>query len=133
MPEVGRPPPADTDGGEEAKPVEPEAFVAWLSDGVSAGRLQLNQVNSLLHVVPEGLLVVSPRAFKGYAGEGEGRNWEYVQRRFVRLRWHRVHAQGKSIFEYEVRGERKTSVLKGMVVSDPSGGSEFVFAIRTRV
>lgn len=103
---------------DDAKPDEPEAFIAWLSAGVNSGRLQLNQVNSLLHVVPEGLLLVSPKVFKVYAGDADGRNWEYVQRRFVRRRWHRVHAAGKNIFEYEVKGDRKSSRLKGIVVSD---------------
>lgn len=103
---------------DDAKPDEPEAFIAWLRAGVNSGRLQLNQVNSLLHVVPEGLLLVSPKVFKVYAGDADGRNWEYVQRRFVRRRWHRVHAAGKNIFEYEVKGDRKSSRLKGIVVSE---------------
>ncbi|TVR84535.1 MAG: relaxase, partial [Rhodospirillales bacterium] len=95
---------------------------AWLTDGIRERRLELNQVGALVHVVPEGLLLVSPRIFKVYAGTDpeSGRHWEYVQRRLLRKRWHRVHARGRGIFEYQVSGERKTSRLKGIVLTDPT-------------
>jgi integrating conjugative element relaxase (TIGR03760 family) len=110
--------PAGAAGSEGHLPAEPEAFITWLQQGIESGRLVLNQPNSLLHVVDEGLLIVSPRTFRVYAADGEGRNWEYVQRRFVRLRWNRWTQAGKGIFEYAVVGERKSSRLKGLVISD---------------
>jgi hypothetical protein len=75
----------------------------------------------LLHVVPEGLLLVLPRLFRTYAERSVARpDWQYVQRRFLRLRWHRHDASGRGIFTYEVKGNRKTSQLKGIVVADPT-------------
>jgi integrating conjugative element relaxase (TIGR03760 family) len=121
LPDEGVPVSADAEAREAELPAEPEAFITWVRDGLASGRLRPNRVNALLHVVPEGLLIVSPKAFKVYADEGEGRNWEYVQRRFVRLRWHRFDADRKGILTYEVRGDRKSGRLKGLVVRDPEG------------
>ncbi len=92
-----------------------ERFLAWLREGVTTGRIQLNTVNARVHVVPEGLLLVSPAIFKDFDRE----NWQHVQKRFTKLRIHRRHTDGTNIHTYKVTGKRKQSRIKGYLLPDP--------------
>lgn len=96
-----------------------EQFLAWLRDGVTTGRTQVNTVNARLHVVPEGVLLVSPAVFKDFDRE----NWHHVQKRFTKLRIHRRCADGTNIHTYKVIGQRKQSRIKGYLL--PDAGSAF--------
>ena len=114
-----RPPPDETSRPhtEDDGPAEPAAFIEWLRSGVVDGVLEVNTPEAVLHGVEEGLLIISPRVFKKYAGTTG--SWEQVQRRFLRRRFHRRNTDNTNIFRYEVRGKRRTSILKGVLVSDP--------------
>ena len=50
----------------EIKPTHPEAsaFFAWLQDGIREGSIKYNLANAFVHFVPEGILLVSPRAIR---------------------------------------------------------------------
>jgi conjugal transfer pilus assembly protein TraI len=94
-----------------------EQFLAWLRDTLTTGRIQVNTVNARIHVVPEGILLVSPAIFKDFDHE----NWQQVQKRFTKLRIHRRHADGTNIHTYKVIGHRKQSRIKGYLLPDPQG------------
>jgi hypothetical protein len=65
--------------------------------------------------VKEGVLVVSPRAFREFAPD----NWEYVQKRFTKLGLHRQAPNDSNIWMYQVRGERKSGVVRGFLLDNP--------------
>jgi hypothetical protein len=94
-----------------------EQFLAWLRDGVTAGRVLVNSVNARIHVVPEGVLLISPAIFKDFDRE----NWQQVQKRFTKLRIHRRRTDGTNIHTYKVIGHRKQSRIKGYLLPDPIG------------
>ena len=54
----------DVDGGQ---PDAARSFMAWLQQGLADGTLPVNVAGALIHFVPEGMLLVSPRIFREFA------------------------------------------------------------------
>lgn len=92
-----------------------DRFLCWLKEGIASGRLAINAVNARVHVVPEGLLLVSPGIFKDFDRE----NWSQVQKRFQKLRLHQRTAQATNIWAYQVKGDRKQSRINGLLIAEP--------------
>jgi integrating conjugative element relaxase (TIGR03760 family) len=92
-----------------------QQFLAWLKDGLSAGRLQINNVKARIHTVPEGLLLVSPGIFRDF----DAPNWAHTQQRFQKLKLHEKNVDGTNVYTYLVKGKRKTpSLLKGFLITN---------------
>ncbi len=89
-------------------------FLHWLTTGLRTGKHKLNTADARLHVVREGLLLVSPAIFKDY----DLGNWEYVQKRFSKLGLHRKQGN-TNIWRYQVSGQKKRGVVQGMLLPDP--------------
>lgn len=90
-------------------------FLCWLKAGIASGRLAINAVNARVHVVPEGLLLVSPGIFKDFDRD----NWSQVQKRFQKLRLHQRTPQATNIWTYQVKGDRKQSRINGLLIAEP--------------
>lgn len=101
------------------------AFLGWLTDGVSRGYIRVNQADARLHVVPEGLLLVSPAIFKDYARAiQQPKLWDRAQGAFCQLGLHRRAEDDGNILQYKVElpdGNHGGSAptLKGIVITDP--------------
>lgn len=91
-----------------------QVFFAWLREGLQTGRFALNEVHARLHIVNEGLLLVSPAIFKDF----DAADWERAQRRFQKLKLHRKTPQGTNIWRYAVEGARKRSRINGLLIPD---------------
>ncbi len=92
-----------------------DRFLQWLKTGIASGRLVINAVNARVHVVPEGLLLVSPGIFKDFDRE----NWALVQKRFQKLKLHQRTPQATNVWTYRVKGDRKQSRINGLLIADP--------------
>ena len=92
-----------------------ERFLHWLSEGLRTGQHPVNTTEAFLHTVKEGVLLVSPRAFKLFAPD----NWEYVQKRFTKLKLHKPAPNDSNIWLYHVRGEKKSGMVRGFLISNP--------------
>ncbi len=109
-------PTADDAAPGEESPVDlGDRFLAWLREGVASGRLVLNARNARVHVTTEGLLLVSPAIFK----EFDLVRWAEAQKRFQKRRLHRKTDSGTNIWSFAVAGERKRSVVKGLLIPSP--------------
>ena len=97
-----------------------DRFLFWLKAGIASGRLAINAVNARVHVVPEGLLLVSPGIFKDFDRE----NWSQVQKRFQKLSLHQRTPQATNIWAYQVKGDRKQSRINGVLIADPERALE---------
>ena len=119
----------DVDAGQ---PDAAGCFMAWLQQGLADGTLPVNVVGALIHFVPEGMLLVSPRIFRVFAmrfGEDGDRGaraagdpdiGKSIQRQFLRAGWHRRGEKGVNMLSYQVmRGERAVSQLSGVVIPNP--------------
>ena len=46
-----------------------DKFVGWIQQGLGTGSLSYNEADSLVHFVPEGMAILTPKAFKVYLEE----------------------------------------------------------------
>lgn len=93
------------------------AFVAWLHESLIAGRIQINGPGARVHVVPEGLLLVSPAVFQDF-GRTE---WAQVQKGFQKLKLHRKAGGGANIHSYMNEGSSKGGgLIQGFLIPDPA-------------
>ena len=107
-----------------------EHFIAWLRDGIATHRLVINDAKALVHTVTGTGYLVSPGIFQRYAQEHptiarlakqeQLSDWEWVQKRFEKLRVHRKQDSGLNIWVCEVTGPRKTRRLHGYLLIDAS-------------
>lgn len=121
---TAEPPPqsmASCDSGADAPlPEDPgDACLEWIRRGVADGSLLVNTREARIHVVPEGVLLVSPGIFRDFAS-ATGHAWNTAQKRFQRLQLHDKSSEGTNIHRYVVRGERQTSRINGLLIRDTS-------------
>ncbi|MCA4130720.1 TraI domain-containing protein [Pseudomonas aeruginosa] len=107
-----------------------EHFMAWLQQGVASRRLIINDAKALVHTVGDTAYLVSPGVFQRYAQEHpqvgtlakqeSQQDWQWVQKRFERLQYHRKHPNGLNIWTCEVTGPRKSRRLHGYLLIEPA-------------
>ena len=107
-------------------------FMGWVQEGLANGRLRFNESGALIHFVPEGMLLVSPRIFREFAkahgedGKGgatpdEAQPGKLIQRQVLRAAWHVRADKGINMLTYHViRGGRRISQLSGVVIEKPA-------------
>ena len=105
---------ATQEGNADAqKIVDPAAaFISWLVDGIRSGALALNTPKARVHVVNEGLLLLSPAVFRAFAGD----DWRTVQKRFLKQKLTEKTAEGENFFHYRMDTKRGKKPLKGMLI-----------------
>lgn len=92
-----------------------EAFLAWLTHGITSGVLSVNAPKGHLHVVDAGLLLASPAVFRAFAGD----NWREVQKRFLKRRMTEKTPNGENIFHYRPLDGRGRETIKGLLIRNP--------------
>lgn len=103
-------------------------FWAWLAEGLAARDIDYNQPGARVHVVPEGVLLVSPGLFQDYAEQANRRlaagdeplTWEKAQKRFLKLGLHQRTATGLNVHRYAVAGDRRKTRINGVLLADPA-------------
>ena len=116
----------ETGNNHQAEPGEEDhaglAFESWLKTGIATGALSLNNAKAKVHVVQEGVLLISPTIFQMYAREArkEQWDWRYIQKMYQRLGRNQKTPEGENIWRYQVTGGRKKSILKGWLITDPN-------------
>ena len=96
-------------------------FLSWLQQQAAQNQLSVNTPTARLHVVEEGLLLVSPAVFKDYASLKNGDDeWGHIQKRFLKMKLNQKLSDGTNVHRYVVSGERSTSHVKGILLPDPS-------------
>lgn len=97
-------------------------FIKWLVEGVKAGRIPINQPANKVHLVEEGLFLVSPSIFRQYESENINTAWQKAQRELTKKKINEKTATGENIFEYEIMtktGRNKSSSIKGILIPNP--------------
>ncbi|WP_019568999.1 MobH family relaxase [Thioalkalivibrio sp. ALMg13-2] len=95
------------------------ACLEWIRRGVADGSLFVNTREARVHVVPEGVLLVSPRIFRDFAA-ATGHEWSAAQKRFQKLGVHAKSPEGTNIYRYLVQGERQGGRINGLLIPDMS-------------
>ena len=65
---------------EGGKEVPAAKFMEWLRTGIGQGRIPYNEKDARVHVVPEGVLLVTPNIFKDFTDECGGGRRDTVQK-----------------------------------------------------
>lgn len=102
---------------EEFTPTHSNEFLAWLQTVISRGRNEINTKNARIHVVEEGLFLISPGIFKDFNLE----QYSSVQKRFLKLRLHQRRPDGTNIWSAAVEKPevgRRTSIIKGILIPE---------------
>lgn len=96
-------------------------FTKWLIDGIKSGSIPMNNNGNLVHLVDEGLFLVSPRVFREFETQ-TGLPWAVAQRELQKKRINLKTQRGENIFEYEIlskTGRSSTKKVKGMLIPNP--------------
>ena len=131
----GAPPPAAAVAGQPRAIDEAQRFMAWLEQGIFGGSIRINEPGALVHGVPDGMLLVSPRIFREFAKQcreeiallrpgvtaSETDTGKWVLRQVLRAGWHLQVDQGVNMLTYQVmRADRAVSSLSGVVIKNPA-------------
>ena len=107
-----------------------EHFLLWLKHGIASKRIIINDTLALVHTVNDTVFLVTPGIFRRYVQEhlqtavlakASGlTDWEWTQKQFARLSQHRKQSNGLNIWTCNVVGPRKSRLLHGYLLADPS-------------
>lgn len=113
---------------------EPAAsFKRWVQDGISSGELKVNCEGAMIHMVEDGMALVSPIVFhryvQSYLDDAGGVNPPAlcVQRDFIKSGWHSVGGNKSNFQHYEIiKRDRVVARLTCLVVRKPEDWMESV-------
>jgi len=99
-------------------------FVSWLAQGIAAGQIPVNQPSARVHIVPEGILLISPVIFRDYArAHGGEAGWERAQKSFLKAKIHLPTTDKSNLHHYRVEKaggnytDAPAKIMKGMLVA----------------
>lgn len=91
-----------------------DRFLLWLREQINSGAARINTVDARIHVVPQGMVLVSPAIFRDF----DPVNWRSAQRHFQRLKLHKKLPDETNIWTFKVEKDRKRSELKAYLIPD---------------
>lgn len=95
-----------------------DAFLQWLRCGITDGEIAVNTPDARVHVVDDGVLLVSPGIFRDF-GQATQRNWSNTQKRFLKQRHHRKNpTDGTNIHHFIAERDRRSGYVKGVLIPD---------------
>ena len=97
-------------------------FVDWLAQNIRDKRVEINTPRARLHVLHEGLAIITPGTFRDFSPE----RWEHAQKRFQKLKIHKKTANDTNVWTCQVAKDRKHSIIRVMLIPD----AETVFGTR---
>lgn len=100
-------------GDDTKPPAEPSElalkFMQWVQSGLVQRTLKFNEAGAVVHFVPEGMALVSPKIFRDFAAatDSDGQSHELgakVQRDVIKCGWHLPAPNRTNIIKYEIQG-----------------------------
>ena len=99
-------------------------FITWIKEGLQERKIQVNNSKALVHIVKEGVLIVTPIAFKKFIWEnklnaGGGninkqmtRIQDRLKTNMEKKKLHRRTKSGLNIHTYQINGDSKSAKIK---------------------
>ncbi len=99
-----------------------DAFFAWLRNGIQSGEIKTNRPKARVHVVGEGVALMTPGIFQDYASaQINGRtDWASIQKKVLKKNWHVRDVQGLNVIKYQVEGGKKSATINVILFNDES-------------
>jgi hypothetical protein len=91
-----------------------QRFVEWLKTNIREGRIEINTTRARVHVLTEGLALITPGIFRDFSPL----HWERAQKRFQKLRLHAKTEKDTNVWTCQVSKDRRTSTVKVMLIPD---------------
>ena len=100
---------SDSDSGER--------FRQWIENGINHSTLSVNTRTSVVHVLKQGIFLVSPIAFMKFA-EGHSSDWKEVQRNFqsLKINLKNPNERDENWWQVRIQARDKLSMLRGWIV-----------------
>ena len=105
---------ADSSPDDEGSTDLGQRFIEWLKTNVREERIEINTPRARVHVLPEGLALITPGIFRDFSPL----HWERAQKRFQKLRLHAKTEKDTNVWTCQVSKERRTSTVKVMLIPD---------------
>lgn len=91
-----------------------DVFVDWIGDGIKNRKLKYNSMSAAIHIVDEGVALLTPEIFKRFClthglMEKDGREWDRLQKRIDRKKINIKTDDGRNmnVHRYWAVGERR--------------------------
>lgn len=117
-PNADQPRPRQAAHFELSSPEAGRSFLRWLKNGLVEKTMRINDVDTDIHIVEEGVFLLAPAIFKrfldqhGFDGDKHHRN---LSTKFCRLRLH-LRNGDVNIHNYWVHGKSRKSQIKGWIL-----------------
>ena len=92
-----------------------QRFVEWLKANIREARIEINTPRARVHVLTEGLALITPGIFRDFSPH----HWERAQKRFQKLRLHAKTEKDTNVWTCQVAKDRRSSTVKAMLIPDP--------------
>jgi conjugal transfer pilus assembly protein TraI len=98
-------------------------FFAWIQSGVQQGQLKVNQPKARIHVVDEGVILVTPGIFQDFAksqSNAANLKWTAIQQKVLKKNWHVRDENGLNVIKFQVNGKSKSTSVNAILFQDVS-------------
>jgi hypothetical protein len=89
-----------------------QRFVEWLKTNIREERIEINTARARVHVLTEGLALITPGIFRDFSPH----HWERAQKRFQKLRLHAKTEKDTNVWTCQVSKNRRISTVKVMLI-----------------
>ncbi len=95
-------------------------FFEWLQDGVLSGKIKTNAAKARIHVVSDGVIVVTPGIFQDFSESTQNRlDWKDTQKKVLKQKLHSRDDKGLNVIKYEVKGRSRMTKINTILFNDP--------------
>ncbi len=100
-------------------------FLGWLQQNLRTGKLKINRRNAMVHIVAEGILLLSPKIFKAFTNDYDAlhgddfavkRTQNKLEKMMRKTGLHKKTASGMNIHTYLVQGPRYRTKINGWLL-----------------
>jgi hypothetical protein len=96
-----------------------QQFLDWVVAGIQDRSIDYNNPGARVHVVNEGVLLVSPGSFKDFVKlHKEIGSWDTVQKKFLKLNLHERTEGGLNVHQYRVSGSNHNATIMALLLKD---------------
>ena len=98
-------------------------FFEWIKNGIKSGELKTNQPKARIHVVNEGVILITPSIFQDFArslNEKDTSKWTVIQQKVLKKNWHDRNEKGLNVIKYKVKGKSKSTTINAVLFQDVS-------------
>ncbi|MGR9052832.1 MAG: MobH family relaxase [Gammaproteobacteria bacterium] len=99
-----------------------EHFFEWLRSGIRTDEIKSNRPKARVHVVQEGVALITPGIFQDYAvaQQNDPSEWNAIQKKVLKKHWHVKDDKGLNVIKYQVAGKNKSTAVNVILFQDLS-------------